>query len=129
MQGVLALGNLPRVYDELVGRDEEVDQLATLLRERQLVTLTGTGGVGKTRTALEVARTMADDYPGGAWLIPLVDVADPDLVSQTVATTLGVVDNGEAASEALLRELLAQQELLLLIDNCEQIATWYAERG
>jgi hypothetical protein len=78
-------GNLPRAVTSFIGRESEVTEVGAAVRSHQLVTLTGVGGVGKTRLAMEVAAQMADEFPDGAWLFELATVADPAAVPDAVA--------------------------------------------
>src|SRR6478735_11370507 len=83
-------GNLPRPPASLVGRDDELSTIAELVRTRQLVTLSGVGGVGKTRLALAAAAELADAYPDGVWLVELAPVGTPDAVPDALAQALGI---------------------------------------
>jgi len=104
-----------------VGRALAVDQVAVLLGERRLVTVTGPGGVGKTRLAAEVAGRVAGRFADGVWLAELAAVQDPELVSVAVAAALGVREQpGVEAAEAVA-QVLASRQLLLMLDNCEHV--------
>ena len=108
---------LPAPATPLVGRRAEVDEVAGLLRgEARLVTVTGPGGIGKTRVALQAAYELADRFPHGVVFVGLAAVRDPDLVSAEIATALGVED-----SNGTLVEHLRARDLLLLVDNFEQV--------
>jgi predicted ATPase/class 3 adenylate cyclase len=114
-------GNLPRQMTSFVGRDAEVAEVAALVRSRPLVTLTGVGGVGKTRLAFEVAAEVVVDFPDGAWVCELGSVGDPDALWETVASTFHVSPiQGRTLDEVLL-DYLASKRLLLVIDNCEHL--------
>jgi predicted ATPase/class 3 adenylate cyclase len=113
-------GNLPTTEDPLVGRDRELTDVAMLVRRHRLVTLTGVGGVGKTRLALHVAETVSDEFPDGVWLVALASVADPELVPSTVARVLGVRERA-GPPVAALADALGDRRLLLLLDNCEHV--------
>jgi len=116
-------GSLPRSPTTLVGRTVELDRLRQLLRSEstRLITLTGAGGSGKTRLALEVAREQASSYANGAALVELASIQDPALVVPTVASALGVAEvPGTSLLETLARAL-QPQELLLVVDNAEQV--------
>ena len=107
--------------DEFVGRDEAMREIAALLGEYRLVTVAGPGGAGKTRLAGEVARRLADRFAEGVWLAELAPVRDPALVAGVVAAALGMRDlPGVSTAEALAR-MLARQQLLLVLDNCEHV--------
>jgi predicted ATPase len=114
-------GNLPRQMTSFVGRAREVESVIGSLRGRQLVTLTGVGGVGKTRLALQAAAETAADFPDGAWLCELAPVTNPDAVWDALAASLGVKPAlGRGLSDTLL-EYLALKTLLLVLDNCEHL--------
>jgi non-specific serine/threonine protein kinase len=116
--------NLPRPVTSFVGRERELAAAGALLRGSPLLTLTGPGGVGKTRLALEVARAAAraaGAYPDGVWRVELAPLADPALVPVAVAGAVGVRERpGEPLPETLARALRAKR-LLLVLDNCEHL--------
>ena len=110
-----------------VGRDAEVAEVAALLAGHRLVTVTGPGGMGKTRLAGEVARLVAGRFADGAWLVELAAVPDPGQVTAVVAARLGLQSvPGLPAAEALAA-LLGRQQLLLVLDNCEHVLDAVAE--
>ncbi|MFG1997834.1 BTAD domain-containing putative transcriptional regulator [Spirillospora sp. NPDC048911] len=126
--------NLPASFSELVGRDEAVAEVAALLEAGRLVTLTGPGGVGKTRLALETAGRLVDGQPDGVWVVELagLDGSSPstDDVAEAVAAALGVRDDAAPglpqASRPIepsgrLAEALRDRALLLVLDNCEHV--------
>src|SRR4051812_2752408 len=111
--------NLPLQPTPLVGREREIEELADLLRRPQtrIVSLTGTGGTGKTRLALHAAAKLLDDFPDGVFFVALAPLADPDLVLPTIAQNLGVpVRSGEA-----LAACVRDRRMLLVLDNFEQV--------
>ena len=113
--------NLPAQVNSFVGREGAVEQVKTFLGTSRLVTLTGPGGVGKSRLALQVAGEVAEQYADGVWLAELAALSDPSLVIQAVASVLGV---REVAGVALAQTLAAQlkpRTLLLVLDNCEHL--------
>jgi predicted ATPase/DNA-binding SARP family transcriptional activator len=113
--------NLPVQLTSFVGRARELAEVRDLLQTTRLLTLTGPGGTGKTRLALEVAAQMLDAYPQGVWLVELAPLTDPTLVIQTIAATLGVREQpGRSILDALL-DYLRAKTLLLLLDNCEHL--------
>ncbi len=119
--------NLPMALTRFFGREPEIIQLRELLAEYRLVTVTGTGGVGKTRLALRVAEDLVAGFRDGIWLIELAPLSDPALVPQAVAVALGVrEDPGRPFVEPLIRFLRGRQ-LLLLLDNCEHLLAACAE--
>jgi predicted ATPase/class 3 adenylate cyclase len=113
--------NLPRELTSFVGRERELADVKRLLADSPLVTLTGTGGCGKTRLALQVAANLLDAHPDGVWFVDLAPLADPALVSQAVAAALGVRDMPDRPLLAALGDFLHGRELLLLLDNCEHL--------
>jgi predicted ATPase/DNA-binding CsgD family transcriptional regulator len=123
----VSVHGFPAVLTSFVGRAEAVRTVAGLLEGYRLVTVTGPGGVGKTRLAGEVARQAAARFADGAWLAELASVRDPARVAAAVAVTLGVrVPPGASAADALIR-LLARRQLLLVLDNCEHVIGAAAE--
>ncbi|HEX7267664.1 MAG TPA: LuxR C-terminal-related transcriptional regulator, partial [Streptosporangiaceae bacterium] len=110
----------PAVLTSFVGRSVELDKVADLLARYRMVTVTGPGGMGKTRLAGEVARHVADRFADGVWLAELAGVADPDLVPDAVAAALGMQHSGGPVLEALA-EVLAVRQVLLVFDNCEHL--------
>ena len=114
-------GNLPRSTTTLVGRAEVLPELAALVRSRQLVTLSGVGGVGKTRLALAVGAELADEFPDGMWLVELAPVGNPDAVPDAIATALGITPQGGARVIDTVAEAVAGRRLLILVDNCEHV--------
>jgi non-specific serine/threonine protein kinase len=114
-------GNLPIAPTSFIGRAPDLATLARLLAGARLLTLTGPGGIGKTRLALELARVAADDFPDGMWLVELAALADPALVARAVATVLGVAEQADRPLIDTLTSRLAGQRLLLVLDNCEHL--------
>src|SRR6266699_313007 len=115
--------NLPAQLTPLIGREQEVTAVDTLLRhpEVRLLTLMGPGGVGKTRLGLEIAAELLDDYPDGVCFVPLATISDPELVVPTIAQVLGIKEAGEQPVANLLQASLQDKCLLLLLDNFEQV--------
>jgi predicted ATPase/DNA-binding SARP family transcriptional activator len=114
--------SLPLVLTPLIGRNDAVREVVTRLAHAPLVTLTGAGGIGKTRLALGVAEELADEYADGARFVSLAPLSDPETVPDAVLTALGTVrgESPEAAVE-FLKEFLASRRLLLVLDNCEHL--------
>ena len=114
-------GNLPVRVTSFVGRHDELGRVAGELGQARLVTLTGVGGVGKTRLALEVAADIVPEYRDGAWLCELAGVRDPAAVPDAIVTLFGLQPRtGLTAAEVLL-EFLHAKQLLLVLDNCEHL--------
>jgi predicted ATPase len=114
-------GNLPLGLTSFVGREREVAEVEKLLAERRLLTLTGPGGCGKTRLALEVSRDLVGRFTDDVWLVELASLSDPDLVPQTVASTLGVREQPGRQPTQTLSDHLQPKEALLVLDNCEHL--------
>ena len=110
-----------------VGRADELDAVAALLGRHRLVTVTGPGGMGKTRLAGEVARRVAARFADGVWLAELAGVADPTLVPAAVAAALGVQPRRGGSVMEALAEVLAARQVLLVLDNCEHVIAAVAE--
>ena len=110
-----------------VGRSGAVDEVATLLGERRLVTVTGPGGVGKTRLAGEVARRVAGQFADGVWLVELATVGEASLVPAAVAVALGIPQPPGRTVLESLAGVLAPRQVLLVLDNCEHVAAAAAE--
>ena len=116
-----AVHNFPGQAASFVGRTREIEELVRFLGTARLVTLTGPGGVGKTRLAMEVAGRAAPAQARGAWFVELAPLTDPSLVPHTVATVLGVQEvSGETLPQAVLRAL-GDRAMLLVLDNCEHL--------
>ena len=114
---------LPVPADQLIGREREVEALSALLGDPggRLVTLTGPGGVGKTRLALEVASRLRGAFPGGVAVVPLAAIRDASLVLPTVAQALGVRETADRSPEEALAVVLRGRRALLVLDNLEQV--------
>ena len=104
-----------------IGRERETLEVKRHLAMTRLLTLTGAGGCGKTRLALEVARDLVGAYPDGVWLIELAPISDEELVPKAVAQALGVPERSAQPLRETLAELLRGRELLLILDNCEHL--------
>jgi predicted ATPase/class 3 adenylate cyclase len=113
--------NLPALTSSFVGREHEVDELRGLVADHRIVTLTGAGGVGKTRLALQVAADLVDGSGDGVWFVDLAPLQDPALVTATTASVLGVREEpGRSALESLAARLRSRT-MLVVLDNCEHV--------
>ena len=119
--GRRVVGNLPAELTSFVGRRGEVAEVRRLLSGSRLVTLTGVGGVGKTRLALRAAAGLRRAFGGGVWLVQLDQLRNEALVAQAVTGVLGLHARSGLSPEAALAEYLADRRLLLLLDNCEHL--------
>ena len=116
--------NLPIQPTALLGREEAARAVVALARRPnvRLVTLTGSGGIGKTRLAIQVANDLLDDFADGVWFVRLSRLTDPALVIPTIAEALGVQEAGGQSIAETLRLHLRERRLLLVLDNCEHVA-------
>ncbi len=119
--GTRVTGNLPAELTSFVGRRGELAQVKQLLAGSRLVTLTGVGGVGKTRLALRAAAGLRRAFRDGVWLVQLDQLRDQALVAQAVAAALGLQDRAGYTPAATLADYLAGRQLLLVLDNCEHL--------
>ncbi|MUL82204.1 MULTISPECIES: LuxR C-terminal-related transcriptional regulator [unclassified Mycolicibacterium] len=121
VRDVPATQRFPTTLTSFVGRVDETNQIAQSLRVNRLVTLTGAGGVGKTRLALRIAEDLAAQFSEGAWYVDLAPITDPDLVPVTMARALGLPDlPGRSTLDALLG-FIRDRHILVVLDNCEHL--------
>jgi len=120
---------LPTFLTRFIGRTHEIAEVGDLLGRERMVTLTGPGGTGKTRLAIEVAHDCNDRYPDGSWFVALDALHDPALVLPAIATTLGVPDQPGRPIAAVLADHLRPRHLLLILDNLEQVVEAAPEIG
>jgi class 3 adenylate cyclase len=113
--------NLPLQLTSFVGREPAMAAVRALLAKHRLVTLTGPGGTGKTRLALQVAAELLPEYADGVWLVELAPLADPALVPQAAAVVVGVREEPGRPLAATLADALRRKHLLLVLDNCEHV--------
>jgi hypothetical protein len=116
-----APGNLRPRNTTFVGRETELAELEEVLKAHQLVSLTGVGGVGKTRLALEVGARLADNFPDGVWVIELAAVGDPAAVPDAVAAVLGIIQQPGMSLTDSIAAALEGRSRLLIFDNCEHV--------
>ena len=117
----LSPNNLPVQLTSFIGREKEMAEVKRLLGLRRLLTLTGLGGCGKTRLAIQVAAELLEEFPDGVWLVELAPLTDPSLIPQTVAKTLGVPEEAGRTYLGTLVDYLGPRHLLLVLDNCEHL--------
>jgi predicted ATPase/DNA-binding CsgD family transcriptional regulator len=122
-----AVHGFPAMRTSFIGRAGPLRELTVLLEQCQLVTVTGPGGAGKTRLACEVARRVAGRFADGVWLVELAPVQDPEQVPAVVAAALGVREQPGISVAEVLGRVLARQQLLVVLDNCEHVIGAAAE--
>ena len=115
--------NLPVPLTSFIGREKQVEEIIQLLNKNRLVTLTGIGGIGKTRLAIHVAKNLTKSYKDGVWWVELAPVIDSQLVPQAIAQVLGVRESPSQPLTESLKSFLAEKQLVLILDNCEHIIT------
>jgi len=113
--------NLPAQLTEFVGRKRELSEIKQTMAGHRLVTLTGPGGIGKTRLALQAAREISDEFRDGVWLVELAALADGGFIAQSIASMLGVREQAGKPLAETLSQFLYSRELLLVLDNCEHL--------
>jgi predicted ATPase/DNA-binding winged helix-turn-helix (wHTH) protein len=113
--------NLPAPLTNFIGRDREIEELLRLLPPARLLTLTGAGGCGKTRLALEVAARALDRFPDGVWVVDLATLVDPSRLTQAVASVLDVREGPNRPLLDALLDCVRSRRLLLVLDNCEHL--------
>jgi predicted ATPase len=116
-------GNLPAPLTSFVGRERERAEVKRLLATTRLLTLTGTGGCGKTRLALVVAAGLTASYPDGVWLVELAPLFTPDLVPRAIAGALGIRETAGTTITETLMDALRSRRMLLVLDNCEHLVS------
>jgi len=113
--------NLPPALTSFIGRERALDDVRKRVRESRMVTLTGSGGTGKTRLMLETARELVDAFPDGVWLIELAALTVPAQMAQAIAAALGARAEGDVPALTLVADALGGKRSLLLLDNCEHL--------
>jgi predicted ATPase/class 3 adenylate cyclase len=113
--------NLPMQMTTFIGREKVIAEIKEGLADHRLVTLTGSGGTGKTRLSLQVAADLFDQFPHGTWFVELAPLTDPELIPQTILSTIGVNEQAGRAPIELLKEYLHGKKSLIILDNCEHL--------
>jgi predicted ATPase/DNA-binding XRE family transcriptional regulator len=113
--------NLPASTTSFIGREREQKEIIDLIANNRLVTLTGAGGIGKTRLSIQVASGLLNGFPNGIWLIELAPLSDPALLPEAMVSTLGLIDQAGRSALNVLTDFLQSKRVLLLIDNCEHL--------
>jgi non-specific serine/threonine protein kinase len=114
-------GNLPVELSSFVGRDRELSEVRRLLSSAHVITLTGPGGIGKSRLALRGARRLERSFPDGVWMVELAELDGPDLLPYALARAMGVYERGSDDINRALAAHLRERRLLLVLDNCEHL--------
>lgn len=118
---VLATERLPMQLTSFIGRRTEMSEIRRALAEHRLVTLTGAGGAGKTRLAVQLAADIAGEFADGVWYVDLAPITDPELVPFAAARALGVPDQPGESTMEVLRRFIRDRQMLVLLDNCEHL--------
>src|SRR4051812_44254167 len=121
VRSVVASHNLPAQLTSFVGRQAELAKVSQLVAENRLVTLTGAGGAGKTRLAVEVTTRLVGEFGDGVWYVDLAPITNPVVAPVTVARTLGLPDQPGRSTMELLMRFFGQKKILLVLDNCEHL--------
>ena len=119
--------NLPLQLTSFIGREREIGELTELLDQNRLLTLTGSGGVGKTRLSIRLAERLIDQFPDGIWFVELAPLADPSLVLQTLIRTIGLQKDSQHSFQDILTTFLSSRRALIVLDNCEHLLEACAE--
>ena len=113
--------NLPAQLTNFIGREKEITKVINLFKAHRLVTLTGSGGLGKTRLSLQIASELLNHFPDGVWLVELAPLADPERVPSAILRALGLREKTSREALSLLEDFLEAKHLLLILDNCEHV--------
>jgi len=113
--------NLPAHLTSFIGREKEIEEIKQELSNHRLVTLTGSGGTGKSRLSVQVAADLLDNFTDGTWFIELAPLSDPNLIAQTIQSTMGLIEQKDVSAFDALQEYLKEKKVLLVLDNCEHM--------
>jgi len=116
-----SLHNLPSQITTFIGRKKETEELSNLVENNRLVTITGSGGCGKTRISLHIAKEYLDKFNDGVWFVDLAPLEDPELLPQEVANTLSIAEEPGKPIVSIIKEQIKGKHCLLLLDNCEHL--------
>jgi predicted ATPase len=119
--------NLPIHLTSFIGRENEIAEVKQELDRHRLVTLTGSGGTGKTRLSLQVAAELLEKFDHGVWFVELAPLADPDLIPQTILSTIGIQEQSGKTPLEVLSEYFQEKQALIVLDNCEHLVTASAQ--
>jgi len=119
--------NLPTQLTSFIGRENEIAEIKQELESHRLITLTGSGGTGKTRLSLQVAANLLDQFSHGVWFIELAPLTDPDLIPQTILSTIGTQEQQGKTPLDVLKEYLQEKQTLIVLDNCEHLVSASAQ--
>jgi predicted ATPase len=125
----MGLTNLPVQLTSFIGREQEITNIKRLLFTSRLVTLTGAGGSGKTRLAIQIANEVSESFADGVWFVDLASLHDPALVPNVVAQVLGFLPTADQPLMEMLLEFARSKHLLLILDNCEHRSLCAACQG
>jgi len=121
------LNNLPTQLTTFIGRENEIAEVKQELESHRLVTLTGSGGTGKTRLSLQVAAELLEKFDHGVWFVELAPLTDSDLIPQTILSAIGVQEQQSKTPLEVLKEYLHEKQTLIVLDNCEHLVSASAE--
>jgi len=113
--------NLPTQLTSFIGRDHEISEITKLITEHRVLTLTGSGGTGKTRLSLQVAAELLEKFDHGIWFVELAPLADPDLIPQTILSAIGINEQAGKTPIEILKEYLREKKSMIVLDNCEHL--------
>lgn len=119
--------NLPVQLTSFIGREEEIKHVKEMLKQTHMLTLTGTGGSGKTRLSLQIAADVIDEFENGVWFTELASLSDPSFLSQTVLKVFGLKEEKMKSPEETLLDYLRQKNILIVLDNCEHLVEYCAK--
>ncbi len=113
--------NLPVQLTSFIGREDEINRVKELLKQTHLLTLTGSGGAGKTRLALKIAADVIDDFANGVWFVELASLSEPSFLPQAIMKVFGLKEEPKRSLKDALCDYLRDKEILIILDNCEHL--------